>query len=98
MRRILFRATALVTLLITVMLTAEAQDPDTTKPTSVDPRLIEWENSTTPREYVIGDVTVSGVRYLDSAIVLSISGGARNFLVMYRYTPPASRATGSILK
>ncbi len=74
MRRILFRATALVTLLITVMLTAEAQDPDTTKPTSVDPRLIEWENSTTPREYVIGDVTVSGVRYLDSAIVLSISG------------------------
>ena len=74
MQRILFRAAALVTLLIIVTTSVQAQDPDTTRPTSVDPALIEWRDATIAREYVIGDINVTGIRYLDTAIVLSISG------------------------
>src|SRR5690606_2470342 len=73
MQRFIFRA-ALVTLLMTVMLNAQAQDPDTTRPTSIDPELLAWENSTTPREYTIGQVQIAGIKHLDTAIVLSISG------------------------
>ncbi len=51
-----------------------AQQPDTTKPTSVDPKLLEWENATVPKEYVISHISVAGIKYLDTSIVLSISG------------------------
>jgi len=42
--------------------------------TSVDPRLLEWQNSIRPAEYTIGEIKVSGVKYLDADIVKSISG------------------------
>lgn len=74
MQRFILRAGALVTLLIAVALHVQAQDPDTTHPTSVDPILLEWDNATIPREFIINDVTITGIRYLDTAIVLSISG------------------------
>lgn len=43
-------------------------------PTSVDPALIEWQNATRPREYTITAIRTTGINYLDSAIVISISG------------------------
>lgn len=46
---------------------------DTTNPTSVDPKLIEWEKATIPREYTIADVKITGAKYLDTAIVYSIA-------------------------
>jgi outer membrane protein insertion porin family len=51
-----------------------AQEDTTTKPTSVDPALLAWKNSTRPKEYTIADIKISGVFFLDSAIVSSISG------------------------
>ena len=57
-----------------LMQSVSAQQPDSTNPTSVDPRLMEWENARAPKEYTISHITVSGIRYLDTAIVLSISG------------------------
>ncbi len=53
-------------------LASHAQE-DTTKPTSVDPKLIEWQNARIPREYTIAAVDITGVRYLDSSIVFSIA-------------------------
>ncbi|MEY3324046.1 MAG: hypothetical protein RLZ11_360, partial [Bacteroidota bacterium] len=47
--------------------------PDTTKPTSVDPRLIEWGNARVVKEYSIADVKITGIRYLDTSIVYSIA-------------------------
>lgn len=47
---------------------------DTSKPTSIDPKLLEWQNAKTVKEYTIGHVNVTGIMYLDTAIVLSISG------------------------
>lgn len=47
--------------------------PDTTRPTSVDPKLLEWQNARIVKEYVIADVKITGIRYLDTAIVLSIA-------------------------
>jgi outer membrane protein insertion porin family len=44
-----------------------------TVPTSVDPKLIEWRDARVPREYVIADVNISGIRYLDTSIVYSIA-------------------------
>jgi outer membrane protein insertion porin family len=50
----------------------QAQE-DTTRPTSVDPKLLEWQNARIPREYTIAQVTVTGIKYLDTAIISSIS-------------------------
>lgn len=46
---------------------------DTTKPTSVDPALLELQNAKIPKEYTIAGVSLAGVHYLDTAIVLSIA-------------------------
>ena len=47
--------------------------PDTSKPTSVDPRLLEWETARVVKEYSIADVKITGLRYLDTSIVFSIA-------------------------
>ena len=46
---------------------------DTTKPTSVDPNLIAIPNSRIPKEYTIAGMKLTGVHFLDTAIVLSIA-------------------------
>ncbi|HZF64791.1 MAG TPA: POTRA domain-containing protein [Chitinophagaceae bacterium] len=53
---------------------ASAQDLDTTRPTSVDPGLLAIEQARIPKEYTIRSIKVSGINYLDTAIVQSISG------------------------
>src|SRR5438874_1906342 len=53
--------------------TSQAQ-VDTTTPTSLDPKLIEWEKAKIPKEYVIAGIKITGIQYLDTTLVLSISG------------------------
>ncbi len=50
-----------------------AQVVDTTNPSSVDPRLLEWQNAKIPKEYTIADVKITGIRHLDTSIVFSIA-------------------------
>ena len=73
MQRFPLRLNALLILMIASVFTAKAQD-DTTKPTSVDPALLEWEKAKIPREYTIAEVSIVGIKHLDTSIVLSISG------------------------
>src|SRR4030095_8664829 len=73
MQRLLFRLCALLLIVVTSVISVQAQE-DTTKPTSVDPKLLDWENARIPREYIIGKIAITGIRFLDTAIVLSISG------------------------
>jgi len=46
---------------------------DTSAPTSVDPKLIEWSNARIVREYTIGGVEITGLQYSDTSIVYSIA-------------------------
>ncbi|MEI6949104.1 POTRA domain-containing protein [Paraflavisolibacter sp. H34] len=54
------------------VLSASAQD--TTHPTSVDPDLLALETARVPKEYTIRSIKITGINYLDSSIVQSISG------------------------
>src|SRR5688572_6123921 len=76
MQRTLQRFCLLFTVVFTSIISANAQNPTDTvpKPTSVDPNLLAWQNATRPKEYTITSIKVTGVFYLDSAIVASISG------------------------
>lgn len=47
--------------------------PDTSRPVSVDPKLLEWQNAKVVKEYTIADVKITGIRYLDTSIVYSIA-------------------------
>lgn len=63
-----------VFLVMSFVITSQLAAQDTTRPTSVDPKILEWETARIPKEYKIADISISGIRYLDTAIVLSISG------------------------
>lgn len=45
-----------------------------TVPTSIDPNLLELSQSRSPREYTIGGITITGTKFLDEQLLLSISG------------------------
>ncbi len=65
-----------ITFLFAVLstLTVMAQEvPDTSNPTSVDPKLLDWTNARIAKEYTIGGVSITGIRYLDTSIVYSIA-------------------------
>ena len=51
---------ALAGLLLVVSAAAAQQIRDTTAPTSVDPKLIEWVNSKIVKEYTIGGIDKIG--------------------------------------
>ena len=54
---------------------AQAQVTDTTHPVSVDPELINLTNpKNPPREYTIAGIKIIGTKYLDEALLTSISG------------------------
>ncbi|HEX7847489.1 MAG TPA: POTRA domain-containing protein, partial [Chitinophagaceae bacterium] len=72
MQRFLSRITVFVLTAFVSVLTVNAQEP--TNPTSVDPKLLEWETARIPKEYIINSISIVGIRHLDTAIVLSISG------------------------
>lgn len=68
------RIVVVALLLMLIGRNAMAQQPDTTRPTAIDPELEELANAKSPKEYVIAAITVSGTKYRDDALLLSISG------------------------
>lgn len=76
MQQILLRIGLLLMVTIASVLTVHAQQPDsnTTRPTSVDPALIDIETQRIPKEYTIRGISVTGIHHLDTSIVLSICG------------------------
>jgi outer membrane protein insertion porin family len=54
--------------------TALAQQPDTSKPTSVDPELVAIPLAKTPKEYILAGIKFTGTKAYDQALLLSISG------------------------
>src|SRR4051812_16684268 len=71
MQRFLLRCVSLLTVFLFSIISIHAQD--TTKPTSVDPKLLEIQSSKIPKEYTIAGITLTGVHFLDTSIVLSIA-------------------------
>jgi outer membrane protein insertion porin family len=60
---------------ICVFITASASAQiDTTQPTSVDPELLALETGKIPKEYSIRSINITGINFLDTSIVRSISG------------------------
>src|ERR1700712_4057039 len=51
-----------------------AQQPDTSRPTSVDPDLLAIPQSKTPKEYVLAGITFTGTKAYDQSLLTSISG------------------------
>src|SRR5215469_1952598 len=71
MQRLFLRTIVLLSFLFSVSL-LHAQE-DTTKPTSLDPNLLALENAKIPKEYIISAINLTGVHFLDTAIVLSFA-------------------------
>src|SRR5450432_1386228 len=51
-----------------------AQQPDTSKPTSVDPDLVAIPQSKSPKEYVLAGIVFTGTKAYDQSLLTSISG------------------------
>src|SRR6266496_6045815 len=67
------RQISFILLFLFSITTIHAQD--STRPaTSVDPKLLEWPNLRIPKEYTIAAVNITGIKHLDTSIVLSITG------------------------
>ncbi|MCX8020442.1 MAG: outer membrane protein assembly factor [Chitinophagaceae bacterium] len=76
---------ALFSLLLRAI-TVAAQEPDTSRPLSIDPKLLEWNKARIPKEYSIASIQVTGVLYLDTSIILSIA----NLYPGDKFTHPGS--------
>lgn len=74
MYSILLRFCGVLVLAFFMNFSGNAQEPDSLKPTSVDPNLLEWQQASRPKEYTISAIKTTGVYFLDSSIVISISG------------------------
>jgi outer membrane protein insertion porin family len=81
MQRLLLRITFLTAILFSVFV-LHAQE-DTSRPTSVDPALLALQNARIPKEYVIAGIDLTGVKYLDTSIVLSIANIQKGDKVLY---------------
>lgn len=66
----------LLALVLIVASPAYTQEPVAadTVPYSIDPQLIELSTSRVPREYVISGIEITGTKYLDEQLLVSISG------------------------
>jgi outer membrane protein insertion porin family len=74
MQRLLQRFGFTVMLALLSGFAAVAQEvPDTSNPTSVDPKLLDWKNARIAKEYTVGGINITGIRYLDTSIVYSIA-------------------------
>ncbi len=74
MQQILLKVSVTLMAAVFSVLSLHAQVEDTaTRPTSLDPKLIEWKNAKIPKEYTIADVKITGIRYLDTSIIYSIA-------------------------
>jgi outer membrane protein insertion porin family len=52
----------------------KGQVSDTTHPVSVDPELLALENAKTPKEYTLAGIKITGSKYLDQSLLISVSG------------------------
>jgi len=81
LRRLLTGVFLLIYCLLTIT-NAEAQVTDTTHPViadtthpvSVDPELLAIESQKTPKEYTIAGLKITGSKYLDESLLISVSG------------------------
>ncbi|MGH2552260.1 MAG: BamA/OMP85 family outer membrane protein [Chitinophagaceae bacterium] len=74
MQRILLKVSVILAAAFFSVITLQAQVADTTiHPTSLDPKLLEWEKARIPKEYTIADVKITGIRFLDTSIIYSIA-------------------------
>ena len=73
MQKFLLRFSVTLMAVVISVCKIQAQVADTTSPTSVDPKLIEWKNSKIAKEYTIADVKITGIKHLDTSIVYSIT-------------------------
>ena len=60
-----------ITLFLSASLNAQVND---TIPNAIDPDLIELGNSRVPKEYTLAGIKISGTKYLDEQLLISISG------------------------
>ncbi len=91
----LFVTTFIITLTATYTL-GQTGALDTTKPTSVDPKLLGWKEARIPKDYIIADVKISGVKYLDTSIVLSITNLVPGDKFMYPGTDIFAKAIAAL--
>ena len=82
-RRSLFCVFLLTTYCLLNITAATAQVTDTTHPAvtdtthpgaSVDPELVALSTSKTPKDYTLAGIKITGTKYLDESLLLSISG------------------------
>jgi outer membrane protein insertion porin family len=73
MQRFLLRICVILVTVVISQTRLSAQTPDSL-PTSADPNLIGWENARIPKEYTVAEVKLTGSKFLDTAIVLSVAG------------------------
>ena len=81
MQRFFTRITVFVMIAMVSVPALNAQEP-----VSVDPKLLEFENAKIPKEYTIASISITGIKHLDTSIVLSISG----FQVGDKFTYPGT--------
>ena len=72
MQRLLLRLSVTLLIVLAFSPALQAQE-DTTRPTSVDPKLMEWLNARIPKEYTVANITITGIKHLDTSIVYSIT-------------------------
>jgi outer membrane protein insertion porin family len=53
---------------------ANAQQQDSTNPANADPQLLALATAKTPAEYNLAGIKITGTKYLDESLLLSISG------------------------
>jgi len=70
----LYRICVLGLVLFISSFSLKAQVVTDTVPASVDPDLIAWQNATRAKQYYIAAIRTTGVKFLDSSIVVSVSG------------------------
>jgi outer membrane protein insertion porin family len=74
MQRFLLRLSVILMTAFVSVCTVHAQEiPDTSKPTSIDPKLLDWVNARLPKEYTIANINITGIKHLDTSIVYSIA-------------------------
>ncbi len=96
MQRI-YRNSFLIAILFFVGFSAKSQIvPDTSRPVSVDPRLVEIFKAKTPAEYTIANIVVTGTQAFDPNLIISISGLAVGDKVLIPGTDAFSKAISKL--
>ena len=74
MQRRLLTGVFLFTFCFLRITVVKAQDSDTTHPVSVDPELMALDNAKTPKEYTLAGIKITGSKFLDESLLISVSG------------------------